>query len=289
MICFNCEGEKFTAKKVRSEQEFKGRTLSVLTEGMCCVACAAVQFSDEQANQLRKLTVDAYKKAEGLLTSEEVRRFREELSYSQAQFSDYLGVGIASIKRWETCFVQDRSQDDLLRIKCDPEFAQKNAMKVKWAHDQPDFYNGLRRFNLKIFQNVLAKIIEVAPSPLFFFKAVFYVDFLHFKRSGQGITGVQYSCLERGPIPMHYDYLLEHLLEEKVLSRKGKHDLKSNIKFDESLFSSDELATIDHIYGLVKKHGKEYLLDKSHEEDAYLNCRTLEKLNYKDAKTLKIS
>ncbi len=289
MICFNCEGEKFSARKVKSEQDFKGRTFTIVTEAMSCDKCGANQFTDEQANQLRKGTVDAYKNEEGLLTSENIRKYREELGMSQALFAEYLGVGIASIKRWETYFIQEKSQDDLIRMKCDPEFAQMNAMKVKWAYDQPDAYNGFRKFDLKVCQNVLAKIIEIAPSPLFFFKAVFYVDFLHFKRFGKGVTGMQYSSLQRGPIPKDYDHLLEFLIETKVLSRSGKHDLKSNINFDESLFSSDEVDTINFIYNLVQKHGKDYLLNKSHEEDAFTNCGILEKLNYKDAKTLKIA
>lgn len=289
MICLNCENEKFSSKKVRSEQEFKGRTFNVLTDAMVCDECGSEQFTDDQANAVRRLTVDAYKKEEKLLTSEEVRKYREELGMSQVQFAEYLGVGVASVKRWETYFIQEKSQDDLIRIKCDPEFAQVNAMKVKWAHDQPNEFNGHRKFDLKVCQNVLAKIIEIAPSPLFFFKAVFYMDFLHFKRFGKGITGMQYSCLAYGPIPKDYDHLLEFLVEGKVLSPSGKHNLKSNIKFDESLFSTDELATINFIYGLVEKHGKDYLLNKSHEEDAFTNCSVLGRLNYKDAKTLKIA
>lgn len=289
MICLNCENERFIEKKVKVEQEFKGLTFNVVTEAMTCDKCGFHQFTDEQANMLRKATIDTYKKKEGLLTSDEIRNYRDNLDMSQVQFATYLGVGVASIKRWETYFVQEKSQDDLIRIKCDPESAQHNALEVRWAHEQPDVYNGFRKFDLNICQNVLAKIIEVAPSPLFFFKAVFYIDFLHFKRFGRGVTGMQYACFEYGPIPKDYDHLLNYLIDKNVLSKSGKHDLKSNITFNEKLFSTDELATINHIYSVVQKQGKKYLFDKSHEEEAFKTCGYLETLKYEDAKTLKIT
>ena len=46
---------------------------------------------------------------------------------SQAAFANYLKVGEASIKRWETYFVQDVVQDDHIRLKCDEAYAEVNA------------------------------------------------------------------------------------------------------------------------------------------------------------------
>lgn len=290
MICFKCEEkDKFKKKSVRVEQDFKGLTFDVVVDGMVCEKCKAIQFTDEQSNALRRVTVDKYRKKNGLLTSDEVRKYREDIEMSQAQFSEYLGVGVASIKRWETCFVQDKSQDDLIRIKCDPNFAEKNALEVKWAHDHPDEYNGHKRFRIDLFKNILTKIIEVAPSPLFFFKAIFYIDFLHFKDFGEGITGTKYSRLEYGPIPIGYDGLINYLLDTKEFSRINNHDLKSNIKFDKSLFSTDELATINTVCSILEDEGKKHLLEKSHEEDAFTKCVYLDTLNYTDATSLKLT
>mgnify|MGYP000253125306 CR=1 FL=1 len=289
MICLKCENEKFESKNVKVEQEFKGQSFNVVVDAHVCTGCGFHQFDDEQANMLRRVTVDTFKANNDLLTSDQVKDYREGLEMSQSQFAAYIGVGVASVKRWETYFVQDKSQDDLIRIKCDPSSAQNNALEVRWAHEHPDKHNGFRKFDLDVCKNVLSKIIEVAPSPLFFFKAVFYVDFIHFKRFGRGITGMQYSCFDYGPIPKDYDHLISYLLDKNDFSRSGQHDLKSNVKFNEALFSTDELATINHIYSIVEKEGKKYLFDKSHEEDAFKSCGYLETLNYEDAKSLKIA
>lgn len=289
MICLKCENDNFENKNVKIEQEFKGRSYNIVTEAHVCIGCGFHQFGDEQANMLRKITVNTYKEKNNLLTSVQVRGYREGLEMSQAQFAAYIGVGVASVKRWETYFVQDKSQDDLIRIKCDPRFAQNNALEVRWAHEHPDKYNGFKKFDLDVCKNVLSKIIEVAPSPLFFFKAIFYVDFIHFKRFGKGVTGMQYSSFPYGPIPKDYDHLINYLLDKKDFSKNGQHDLVSNLKFDENLFSTDELTTINYVYNVIEKEGKKYLYEKSHKEDAFKLCEELETLNYENAKTLKVA
>ena len=289
MICLNCENKEFKEKKIKSEQSFKGQIFNVTAPAMVCVSCEFHQFNDEQANALRRATVDVYKQSKSLLTSIEVREYREALNMSQIDFAMHLGVGIASIKRWETYFVQDKSQDDLIRLRCDVSLAENNALKVAWAHDQPDSYNGNRKFDLDIFRNVVSKIIGLTSSPLFFFKAIFYIDFMHFKRFGTGITGMKYSCLEHGPIPKGYDQLLKYMIESGDLVKTDGHDFRSNIEFNEELFSTDELAVINYVYGLIKEKGKEYLLEKSHKEDVFKNCGYLETLDYEKAFTLKVS
>jgi hypothetical protein len=52
------------------------------------------------------------------LTSEEIINYRALLGMSQVAFANYLKVGEASIKRWETYFVQDVVQDDHIRFRC---------------------------------------------------------------------------------------------------------------------------------------------------------------------------
>jgi len=73
---------------------------------------------------------------------------------SQIQFARYLNVGEASIKRWETCFIQDASQDDHIRVKCDAAYAEMNFLNVHWKLDEPDIFSGNKKFNLQIFKQV---------------------------------------------------------------------------------------------------------------------------------------
>lgn len=288
MLCLKCDNEKFKEKQVKLEQEFKGESFFVVVSAMVCTKCGFEQLTDEQANGLRKATADEYRKRHSLLEADEIKGFRETMKMSQAQFADYLGVGVASIKRWETYFVQEKSQDDLIRIKCDPFFAEKNALEVSWANDMPDVYNGNKKFDINALKLLIVKFLDVAPSPLYFFKHIFYVDFMHFKKFGRSITGMKYSSLQYGPIPKKYDAILEYVLDKKWFEKKGEHDFKALIDFDESAFSTDELAVINGIYDIAKKKGKRHLFEKSHKEKAYKKCDHLGTLSYEFARYVNV-
>ena len=74
---------------------------------------------------------DWYRQKEALLTSVEIRHARERLKLSQQAFADYLGVGVASVKRWEWGNVQDRSMDRLLRLMTSLEEAESHANQLR--------------------------------------------------------------------------------------------------------------------------------------------------------------
>ena len=72
-----------------------------------------------------------------LLTSSEIRRIRIDLGMSQEEFATYLSVGVASVKRWELGKAQEKSMDDLVRIKCSLPSARRNVarlMALKRSH-----------------------------------------------------------------------------------------------------------------------------------------------------------
>lgn len=62
-------------------------------------------------NFLRRFAADAYRKKHNLLTSDQIIRYRESLGMSQTAFANYLKVEEASVKRWETYYIQDNVQD----------------------------------------------------------------------------------------------------------------------------------------------------------------------------------
>jgi transcriptional regulator with XRE-family HTH domain len=74
-----------------------------------------------------RLLSDKYRSAHGLLTSEEIRARRRQLGLSQQQFAQHLGVGVASVKRWEMGKIQEARSDVDIRSKTDPTL-QSTAM-----------------------------------------------------------------------------------------------------------------------------------------------------------------
>jgi putative zinc finger/helix-turn-helix YgiT family protein len=63
-----------------------------------CGHCQAVSIDDEADQQISA----AFRREARLLTPEEIRQGREKLGLTQKQFAHLLGVGEATISRWET-------------------------------------------------------------------------------------------------------------------------------------------------------------------------------------------
>ncbi len=154
---------------------------------------------------------------------------------TQTAFANYLKVGEASIKRWETYFIQDVGQDEHIRLKCDEAYAELSALNVEWKSHPPDIYSGNRRFSWEIFKQAVLYLVEYAKSPLFLNKALFYADFLHYKLSKVSITGARYAHLEYGPCPKRYEALFEQMILDGLLMRAGGHILAAKMPAD-SLF-----------------------------------------------------
>ena len=290
MKCLNCDSKQFDKKRIRFPVELKGETVEVLAEAFVCGACGEPQMDAEQMNRLRRASADAYRKAHGLLTSLEIVHYRERLKMSQVEFAKYLNVGEASIKRWETYFIQDEGQDDHLRLKCDEAYAEMNALQVYRKSNPPDIFSGYRPLNLEIIKNIIAFLVKhkKAKSKLFLNKILFYVDFLHFKNYGKSITGLRFVPIDYGPCPDGFQALFAYLEKDGVLAKKGKHDFVSNMEPNLSLFDDHEKETLTRIVRLLNEKGELYLYELSHKERAYNDSEFAKPISYELAKYLLI-
>jgi len=288
MRCLHCDGDKFEEKSCRFTPEVKGEEIEVVVPAMVCVQCHTSLMNDEQMSQFRKAAADAYRKAHGLLTSEEIVHFRSLFGMSQAAFANYLKVGEASIKRWETYFVQDVGQDEHIRLKCDEAYAEYSALNVQWKSHPPDIYSGNRRFSWEIFKQVVKFLIEFAKSPLFLNKALFYADFKHYQLYGVSITGARYAHLEYGPCPKQYENLIYFMIYEGLLIQADGHTLKNIDPADLSIFGDSEKEVLQFVANQAKQDGGQKLLTLSHQEDAYKKSESMALISYEFAKNLKI-
>jgi len=78
-----------------------------------CGNCQAISIDDEADQEISA----AFRRKAGLLAPEEIRQGRERLSLTQKQFANLLGVGEATVSRWETgAQIQQRALDRFLRV-----------------------------------------------------------------------------------------------------------------------------------------------------------------------------
>jgi putative zinc finger/helix-turn-helix YgiT family protein len=132
MICVNCRKGHVQKGPAVVPAEIRGEKFLVqMEEALVCEHCAHVTFDGRHMPEYMRLTADAYRSKHGLLTSVEIRDSRNRLQMTQEQFAGYLGVGAASIKRWELGQVQDKAMDGLIRLKADPEAARDNLKALE--------------------------------------------------------------------------------------------------------------------------------------------------------------
>lgn len=288
MKCLNCDSEKFESKNIRFNPEIKGEEVEVVVPSFVCTKCQTPLMDGEQMNVLRRRAADKYRKMHNLLTSEEIIKYRALLGMSQAAFANYLKVGEASIKRWETYYVQDVVQDDHIRLKCDEAYAELNALEVHWKSHSSDVYSGNRPFCLELFKQAVRYLVGFTKSPLFLNKALFYSDFKHFQLHGVSITGARYVHLEYGPCPDQFQNIYKLFLLKGVLIPGGHHILKSTEKPDLTVFSDSEREILEFVAKIVHKDGGKALLNLSHEERAFKKTEPLQLISYEFSEDIRI-
>src|SRR2546426_12769764 len=100
MTCFECGNDALLASVVALTGTRHGESFTVTLQGLKCAECGFQTVDSEQSAEFTKLVSDEYRLAHGLLTAKEIRARRFQLGMTQQEFSNYLGPGIASVKRW---------------------------------------------------------------------------------------------------------------------------------------------------------------------------------------------
>lgn len=131
MKCYSCGKGKLAPKTAKITGEVRGEQFSVYCEAMVCGHCGFQVLSDEQSAAYTVAISDAYRRQYGLLTSEELKATRGRLRMSLQKFAKFVGVGLASVKRWEAGLIQDEAHDLLIRLRTDPNAAQQNMREIE--------------------------------------------------------------------------------------------------------------------------------------------------------------
>lgn len=117
MLCLQCKNETFRECMTDTAQVFRDENFTVKAPAMACKQCGWLTMTDAQADLLSLKVAEAYRKKHELLTSADIIETRNRFGLSQKAFAQRLSVGVASLKRWETGFVQEKSSDTLIRMK----------------------------------------------------------------------------------------------------------------------------------------------------------------------------
>jgi len=179
-----------------------------------------------------------YRRRKGWVQPEEIKEFRESIGLTQKQFSELLGIGIATLNRYENGALQSEANNRLISLCIKdpwallryakgklPSFSEEDQEKLnknienylggipqlvsdaiaRFGNYDANILSGDRIFDFKKFSE-LAKILchETEQFTTKLQKLFFYVDFKHYKDFKSSITGMRYAHLPHGPVPDGY-------------------------------------------------------------------------------------
>jgi len=117
MKCLMCNSQQLTSKIDDEVIRYKGKQLFIPLAYTVCDNCGYEFVPAEQIKQNDKAVIAAQRKADGLLTPEQILIVRKSLNLTQAQAAKVFGGGRNAFSKYERGEVtQSEAMDKLLRL-----------------------------------------------------------------------------------------------------------------------------------------------------------------------------
>ena len=128
-LCTCCmEEHEVKTVLVKECATFKKRMVDYDACYLYCDVADELYMDERQLQENDVRMKDAYRKAEGLLTSGQINRIRSKYGISQSDMSILLGWGAKTITRYESHQVQDRAHDTILKKKnCERNWREQHG------------------------------------------------------------------------------------------------------------------------------------------------------------------
>lgn len=274
---------------------------------------------------------NAYREKMNLLTGNDISSIRSKYDISQTDLALLLGWGGKTITRYEGHQVQDAAHDAILRkIDTDPEWfitileKQRNrfplktylkyyqsAMKIFEESQDSYLRKSIHAQYAKYRDNTnacgnspldLDKAIDIVRyfsnsskvSNLYkvkLMKLLWYADSLCFKRQGHSMTGLVYTALSMGAVPVAHKSIIDlkgiSFEEVEYDMDVAYHFIPDEIDKYPSL-TKEDMDILDAVIEVCGNDTTEQIVQRMHEEVAYKKTKANEVISYEYARELSI-
>lgn len=248
-----------------------------------------------------------YRAKYGIPFPEEIKRIRQHYGLSASKMSEILGFGENQYRLYENGDIPSEANGKVLMSITNPDIFKVFVLNARGQFTDDEFeklmnkafawknekyssevvdhvfsvyrrtiYNGYTTQSIDKIKNILLYFIEKWNGVFFtkMNKLLFYSDFLSFRQTGKGMTGLAYMAIEHGPVPLKWDRIysfFDEINQVIVQFQNGKAGtmLTSNISPDLSCFSDNELQMLDFVYHRFKKESSTQISETSHQEEAW--------------------
>jgi putative zinc finger/helix-turn-helix YgiT family protein len=314
---------------VRKEEEFnvRGEVIIVDAEYFHCLECGE-EFEDS------KTSIDSYHVAyreyrlrKGLLQPEEIRKLRNQRGLTQKEFCNLLGIGIATLNRYENGALQSEAHNRSMKLAMEPrnflnlltnsqgiisdlkkqkiinqltediEISFLEITKDVFGSYKADIYSGYKSFELeKFFEAIKFFCFQERIFKTKLMKLLFYADFGHYKNYSVSITGARYARLPYGPVPDQFErWLVALILDDEGVQKEEVWNVEypgevyiSNKSLDPSIFSTSELRVLASVKEKFKDFTAKQISDISHNEKGYQETENAQLISFNYAAQLSL-
>jgi putative zinc finger/helix-turn-helix YgiT family protein len=327
-FCPNCE--KVTQQKFVERNEeliVRGERIPVVMEFYHCEECGEDFEKPRQDYDPVEVAFRIYREQRGMLQPEQIMQFRKRIGLTQKELSSLLGIGIATLNRYENGALQSEAHDSMMRLCMQP----RNLLKVageksenfspersgqiieainaidhsedliaeaieQFASYDANVYSGNELFNIeKLFQVIKYFCFNERVYKTKLMKLLFYADFKHFKTYGTSITGARYAHAKHGPVLDKFETWLTAISEwrnelqvEEQISGEYVGEAYFTDEHDWSEFPAAELATLATVKDKFQNFSARQIREFSHEEEGYKQTRSGELISYVYARELRV-
>ena len=316
-----CDGVAHLQRK-SGTHTFRKETYDIVEHYYRCEVTGE-EFTTDEIDQINLNQVyNQYRDRYGLPFPDQIKRIREKYGVSASKMSDILGLGANSYRLYEQGEVPSVGNGRLILAADDPEEFKRFLRSSEEIIGERDYQKLTRRVDELIEENranwlsfarvneLFGKIVpdeftgyrlpqleKIAQMILFFSertdtwktklnKLLFYSDFLAFKQSGYGISGLEYRAIQMGPVPSQFDELYSEINRGEIVRREYQEFDDGNYgskfiplkAFDPSCFDEFEIAIMQEVarkFGPMKTNE---VIRASHDEKAWMECHADKKI-----------
>jgi len=327
-MCSRCEKEaEFEVLSKRETLNVRNEPIEVEVEYLQCGECGDEVLDPTHGDDPFVKAYEEYRKRHGLLMPGEIAKWRKSLGLTQGELAKVIGIGTATISRYENGSLQDEAHEKLLRMAMQPagllHLVEKsedvftpdqkarlvralrdgsaesctfdNAIQWNLGDYPPDEFNGYKKLDLAKFYNMVLFFCRNGIWKTKLNKLLFYADFKHFKEYAVPITGARYAHIPFGPVPDNYEIYFASLLTRGALQVQEElfsdghvgEKLKTEQRPDISIFSASELRIMASVAERFEAFGAKEIAEYSHQEAGYRDTENGELISYAYAAKLR--
>lgn len=309
LYCDNCDSlVEYEIIEKKEVYNLRGDLIEINSYVAKCKTCNSELFEPYLENENLKQLYRKYAKKHNLILPEDIKSMREKYDVSQTLFAIILGIGEATIERYESGSLPSESISNLIKSAENPLFFSRMLENNKSKLTKTDYerikknIEEIKDFNVNYLSTLeqvylqttnskdlnFQKLYEVV-AELFnaikklginflyktkFVKLLWLIESSYYDTFGEKLTGLDFAHLPYGPVPERHYILLEIMKEAKIINIEevdDEPDKAYTILYPNDLSYAKflEVSEQDFIEQIVGKYGS-------------LNAKELTELTHND-------